>query len=212
MLDCSVILLSGGVGSRFGSSLPKQYHLLLGKEIILHSLDLFLSLEFPEIIVVCSEQEEPIFGGKNVIFARQGKRRQDSMLSGLKKATLDFVCIHDGARPLVRKEDVIKCYLAAKKNGAAALGTRVADTIKKEENGSITTLDRASLWQMQTPQIIKRELLLKAVENLGTVTDDLSIIENFGHTPAIIEGSASNIKITNPIDLQIAEVLCNAIK
>ena len=209
MHSLSVILLSGGQGRRFGGL--KQYQLLCGKPLVLHSLELFLTLPFvSEMIVVCEKEDEKIFG--NAIFARPGKERQDSMKNGLEKATSDFVCIHDGARPLVKAADVERCYRAALENGAAALAVRPSDTIKKKKAGEITTLDRSLLWQMQTPQIIKRSLLVSALEAVDCkFTDDLSIVEAFGHTPIIVEGSRDNIKVTEPLDLKIAEILCSAI-
>ena len=125
----SVILLAGGIGARMEMATPKQFLTLLDKPIALYSYDLFQALpEIDEIIIVCAEQFRPIFDAqqsmKHVAFAKPGKRRQHSVLNGLRKTSSDaaLICIHDAARPLVDAGTVKRVLSAAEEWGAAAAG------------------------------------------------------------------------------------------
>lgn len=212
----SVILLCGGKGSRMGSDLPKQYLPLNNKAIALYSFDLFCQLDLvKEIIVVCDDQYKHYFSNDKLSsFASPGKRRQDSVYNGLQKVSKDsnLICIHDGARPFVKKDDVTLAITEAGIHGAAALGAKVKNTIKISENNFATkTLKREGLYEIYTPQIIQRALLAKgfsyAKRNNITVTDDLSLVELIGEKVKIIDSSYENIKITIPFDLKIAEAI-----
>ncbi|KAG5525699.1 hypothetical protein RHGRI_032106 [Rhododendron griersonianum] len=193
----SVILLAGGKGKRMGASMPKQYLPLLGQPIALYSL-------FKEIqtkwLVLLSDTKEKIH--VDLKFAFPGKERQDSVYSGLQAVDLnsELVCIHDSARPLVTPGDVKKVLKDGWLNGAAVLGVPAKATIKEANSESfvVRTLDRRTLWEMQTPQVIKPEEGLE-------VTDDVSIVEHLKHPVYITEGSYTNIKVTTPDDLLLAE-------
>uniref|UniRef100_A0A804N9R2 2-C-methyl-D-erythritol 4-phosphate cytidylyltransferase, chloroplastic n=1 Tax=Zea mays TaxID=4577 RepID=A0A804N9R2_MAIZE len=217
----SVILLSGGQGKRMGASMPKQYLPLLGLPIALHSLKTFCQLkEVKEVVVVCDPDYIDVFEGsiKNLQlplkFARPGKERQDSVFNGLQEIDGDseLVCVHDSARPLVSSEDVLE---DAAVHGAAVLGVPVKATIKEANSDSfvIKTLDRKTLWEMQTPQVMKPNLLKDGFELVKRdnheVTDDVSIVEYLKHPVYITEGSYTNIKVTTPEDLLLAERLMN---
>lgn len=220
----SVILLSGGQGKRMGASMPKQYLPLLGLPIALHSLKTFCQLkEVKEVVVVCDPDYIDVFEGsiKNLQiplkFARPGKERQDSVFNGLQEIDGDseLVCVHDSARPLVSSEDVKKVLEDAAVHGAAVLGVPVKATIKEANSDSfvIKTLDRKTLWEMQTPQVMKPNLLKDGFELVKRdnheVTDDVSIVEYLKHPVYITEGSYTNIKVTTPEDLLLAERLMN---
>ncbi|KAK6915822.1 Cytidylyltransferase IspD/TarI [Dillenia turbinata] len=194
----SVILLAGGQGKRMGASMPKQYLPLLGQPIALYSFFTFADMnEVKEIVVVCDPSYKDIFEDSkekiqvNLKFALPGKERQDSVYNGLQ-------VLKDG-------------WL----NGAAVLGVPVKATIKEANNESfvVRTLDRKTLWEMQTPQVIKPELLKKGfalVNGEGLeVTDDVSIVEHLKHPVYITEGSYTNIKVTTPDDLLLAERILN---
>ncbi|RYR31460.1 hypothetical protein Ahy_B01g056256 isoform A [Arachis hypogaea] len=176
-------------------------------------------------------------------FALPGKERQDSVYNGLQECAVYFsffwgrvglnindynfhpilavdsnsqlVCIHDSARPLVLSEDVKKVLKDGLLNGASVLGVPVKATIKEANNESfvVRTLDRKTLWEMQTPQIIKPELLKKGFELVNRegleVTDDVSIVEHLKHPVYITQGSYTNIKVTTPDDLILAERILN---
>ncbi|XLR52193.1 hypothetical protein HN51_002914 [Arachis hypogaea] len=223
----SVVLLAGGQGKRMGASMPKQYLPLLGQPIALYSFYTFSRMvEVKEIIVVCDPSYKDIFEDAKVNdkvelkFALPGKERQDSVYNGLQEcAAVDsnsqLVCIHDSARPLVLSEDVKKVLKDGLLNGAAVLGVPVKATIKEANNESfvVRTLDRKTLWEMQTPQIIKPELLKKGFELVNRegleVTDDVSIVEHLKHPVYITQGSYTNIKVTTPDDLILAERILN---
>lgn len=216
----SVILLAGGKGKRMGASMPKQYLPLLGQPIALYSLHTFSQLiEVKEIIVVCDPSYKDIFEETKenihveLKFTLPGKERQDSVYSGLQAVDLnsELVCIHDSARPLVLSGDIEKVLKDGRLNGAAVLGVPVKATIKEANSQSfvVRTLNRKTLWEMQTPQVIKRELLRKGFELVNRegleVTDDVSIVEHLKHPVYITEGSYTNIKVTTPDDLLLAE-------
>lgn len=216
----SVILLAGGKGTRMGANMPKQYLPLLGQPIALHSFQTFAHMmEVLEIVVVCDPSYRDIFeeAAKDVVvpvkFAIPGKERQDSVRSGLSEVAnaAKLVCVHDSARPLVLAKDIRKVLKDAAIHGAAVLGVPVKATIKEAaSDGFVTkTLDRRLLWEMQTPQVIEPELLRRGFELVERehleVTDDVSIVEHLKHLVFITEGSYTNLKVTTPDDLLVAE-------
>uniref|UniRef100_A0A0E0JRZ2 2-C-methyl-D-erythritol 4-phosphate cytidylyltransferase, chloroplastic n=1 Tax=Oryza punctata TaxID=4537 RepID=A0A0E0JRZ2_ORYPU len=220
----SVVLLSGGQGKRMGASMPKQYLPLLGLPIALHSLKTFCQLkEVKEVVVVCDPDYKDVFEGSienvqiPIKFALPGKERQDSVYNGLQEIDGDseLVCVHDSARPLVSSEDVKKVLEDAVVHGAAVLGVPVKATIKEADSDSfvVKTLDRKTLWEMQTPQVMRPSLLRDGFELVKRdgleVTDDVSIVEYLKHPVYITEGSYTNIKVTTPDDLLLAERLMN---
>ncbi|XP_010252286.1 PREDICTED: 2-C-methyl-D-erythritol 4-phosphate cytidylyltransferase, chloroplastic [Nelumbo nucifera] len=216
----SVVLLAGGKGKRMGASMPKQYLPLLGQPIALYSFYTFSRMmEVKEIVVVCDPSYRDIFEDTkdkiavDLKFALPGKERQDSVFSGLQAVDVqsELVCIHDSARPLVSSRDVKKVINDGWLNGAAVLGVPVKATIKEANSESfvVRTLDRKTLWEMQTPQVIKPSLLREGFELVNKkgleVTDDVSIVEHLKHPVYITEGSYTNIKVTTPDDLLLAE-------
>ncbi|CAA0810944.1 2-C-methyl-D-erythritol 4-phosphate cytidylyltransferase- chloroplastic [Striga hermonthica] len=222
----SVILLAGGKGKRMGASMPKQYLPLLGQPIALYSFYTFSKMpEVKEIVVVCDPSYQDIFedAKQNILvtlkFALPGKERQDSVYSGLEAVdpNSELVCIHDSARPLVLAGDIAKVLQDGSRIGAAVLGVPAKATIKEANTESfvVKTLDRKTLWEMQTPQVIKLGLLKKGFELVNRegleVTDDVSIVEHLRHPVYITEGSYTNIKVTTPDDLLLAERILNPV-
>eukprot|EP00899_Mesostigma_viride_P007067 jgi/Mesvir1/16361/Mv18109-RA.1 len=221
----SVLLLAGGVGKRMGASMPKQYLPLHDRPIALYSLELFSKMpEVGEVIVVCDPSYRDLFEGDaaakkcaRLKFALPGKERQDSVFNGLQAASpaAKLVCVHDSARPCITHKDAANVIRDAYKSGAAVLGVKVKATIKEaDKNGMIIkTLDRSKLWEMQTPQVIETQLLKQGFELVQSknleVTDDVSIVEHLGHPVMITEGSYTNIKVTTPEDLLLAERVLN---
>lgn len=214
----SVVLLSGGMGLRMGGATPKQYLEINGKPIALHSFELFLSLEeVKEIIVVCHDEYQELFlqssKGTSIPlrFAAPGLRRQDSLFNAMQLLRKDGgdrpICIHDAARPFIKAHHIRNAVKAAANCGAAVLATRVKSTIKVCDNEKfiVNTPDRETLWEAQTPQVIRQHLLEEgfayANEKGLTVTDDVSLVELIGKPVQIVEGCYSNIKITTPEDL-----------
>lgn len=211
MKPISLILLAGGSGKRMGSTIPKVFLPLKNRAVILHSFELFSSMkEISEIVVVCPKAYHSYFP-PTTLFATPGKERQDSVESGFKHTTGEIILIHDGARPFITKEDVLKLLEEGIPVGAATLGTPSKNTIKQIDQHSLVekTLDRSTLYEMHTPQLLKRELLKAglAAAKKEKLTDDVALAERLGHPVKIVAGSSHNIKITHPIDLKLAEIL-----
>jgi 2-C-methyl-D-erythritol 4-phosphate cytidylyltransferase len=217
-----LVLLAGGVGKRMGAAIPKQYLKLCGREIATYSLTTFAGMpEIGELIIVCEPEWRDVFlqsydaldRKPPLVFALPGKERQDSVYNGLQHVRKDaeLVAIHDSARPLIQAADALACFEDAKKVGAAVLGVPVKPTIKEVDKdlNVIKTLQRSTLWEVQTPQVIRPPLLLAGfdlVEAQGLeVTDDVSIVEALGHPVVITPGSYTNIKVTTPDDMSVAE-------
>lgn len=211
MKTVSLILLAGGSGTRMSSDIPKTFLPLRGKPVILHSFELFLSMkEINEIVVVCPKERRSIFPEKT-LFALPGEKRQDSVQNGALKTSGEILLIHDGARPLITREDVLKLLEEGMSTKAAALGAPTKNTIKQvSDNKHVEkTLDRTILYEMYTPQLLAREVYEEGYQaTKGTsLTDDVALAEYINHPVKIVIGCASNIKITYPIDLKLAEIL-----
>lgn len=214
----SVILLAGGIGKRMLSTIPKQFLLIHGKPIAQYSLDIFLSLpEVKEIIIVCPPEYQHMFIKKSaktsIVFATPGVRRQDSVYNGLQamKHPSSLICVHDGVRPFITPTIVRKVADSASQHGAAAAGMPMKATVKQCNHAQqvLSTPDRTTLWEIQTPQIIDASLLKDAFKHALkhniSVTDDVSLVELLEKPVQIVEGSYENIKITTLEDLLFAE-------
>ena len=221
-MSTAAILLAGGQGSRMKSPLYKQYLNLGNKPVARHSFDILLGIEeINEIVVVCEPIYEEIFKTsdplKKVLFALPGKRRQDSVYNGLLAVSNreKLICIHDSARPLITEDLIKKVLLAGLKWGAATLGIQMKSTIKEcsQDLFVIKTPDRSVLWEIQTPQVLHKDILLKgfeyAIKQGLTVTDDVSLAELIGHAVKIVEGSQQNIKLTVQEDYILAQEIFN---
>jgi len=217
------VLPAAGVGRRMQGDIPKQYLRFQGKTIIEHCLDRLLS--HPGIagaIIVLQEQDEHWqqlgYQAEKPVFTTQGgAQRQHSVYSGL--TTLQYRCgndvialVHDAVRPLVTHHDLDAVIDAARRNPAGAiLATPVADTLKQQNDNMeiAATHSREGLWRALTPQVFHLQPLLnalkKVIDDRQPVTDDAEAMELLGYTPALVAGSAQNLKITNPEDLALAE-------
>ena len=219
----AVIIPAAGFGTRMHLDQPKQYLLLADVPVLVHTVRAFWAEEYIARIVVVVppamvEYTKVLFSEHGLQEAKLatvagGRRRQDSVKAGLDILGDDteIVLVHDAARPLVSQQLIVRCYEAAITSGAAIAAVPVKDTIKKgdAEGRVIETIDRTSLWQAQTPQAARRELLLRAYRINGDVdvTDESSLLEKAAIPVALVEGAESNIKITRPEDLFLAEKL-----
>jgi len=225
----SAIVLAAGKGLRFGLRAQKVLAAINSRPVLMHSL---LTLNkhplIKEIIlVVNARNSRSVFNTikkynlpKISKIVEGGKRRQDSVLNGLGAIgeETELVLIHDAARPFIDKNTISAVINEAKKSGAAIVGVPVKATIKKVKAQSAKrktkvevrkTLNRDVLWEIQTPQVFKRELLLKAYAKFADieVTDDAMLIEKLGTKVSVVLGSYKNIKITTPEDLVIARAI-----
>jgi len=214
MLTC--LVLAAGRGVRLKSPLSKPLIDVGGKPVIYYSLRVLNNHpKVDNIIVVCNRDNikriESItkkYGFRKVKkFILGGKERKDSVLNAMKSVSLesDYVLIHDAARPVLSKGLVSACIDSARKYGAAIAAVRVKPTIKVSKDGAWvkSTLERKQLWEAQTPQVFKKELINMGYRGLGNkeVTDDSMLIERLGRKVRLVSGSYSNIKITTPEDL-----------
>jgi 2-C-methyl-D-erythritol 4-phosphate cytidylyltransferase len=227
----SAIVPAAGIGKRFGGTIPKQYLPLHGATVIEHSLRLLLSVERLQHIVVVVHPEDlrwrdlAVFSDPRIDVASGGAERCHSVLHGLqhlrqKYGASEWVLVHDVARPCCLRSDIEKLInqLAHHPVGGI-LASAASDTIKRVDAARQIeeTVDRAWLWQAQTPQLFRMRLLLDALNhciNMGmTVTDEAQAIEALGWQAQVVEGSRGNIKVTRPEDLALAEFfLQNAAK
>lgn len=205
-----------------GASIPKQYLELRGRPIATYSLSMFANMpEVGEIVIVCDPSWRDVFEKvfpslpKHIKtkWALPGPERQDSVFNGFSEISPSaaLVAIHDSARPLVTAKDAAKCMADGVEVGAAVLGVAVKPTIKEVDKGMmvVKTLERSKLWEVQTPQCIRPALLREGfdlVKSKGLeVTDDVSIIEALGKPVRITPGAYTNIKVTTPDDMSVAE-------
>lgn len=221
MKHITAILLAGGRGSRFKSKIPKPLVKIDSRPIIIHSLDALSRHRYiKDIVVVANPQNLKGVAGqikkfrikkiKKIVLG--GRRRQDSVANGLKNiaSTTDLVLIHDAARPFIDKKIISRVIEKAQKQGVAIAAVPVKATIKKVKNLSVEkTIDRSTLWEVQTPQVFRKVLILEAYKRFGKqdVTDDAMLIEKLGVKVGVVLGSYKNIKITTPEDLVLAQAI-----
>jgi len=224
MLKATAIIAAGGAGLRMGSSLPKQFGLLAGIPILIHAIRAFCRVAAIDRIIVVAPGAH--LDRTREILARfacddrctviaGGWLRQDSVRIGLNEVGPDstLVAVHDGARPLVHPRQIERCLAAAAEHGAAILAVEVKDTLKAvDQAGTIRhTVDRQGLWQAQTPQAFRTEILCQAFAAADrdgfTGTDEASLLEHAGIPVRVVAGSETNLKVTRPGDLSMAEAL-----
>ena len=219
----SVIILAGGKGKRMGSTVSKQFIEIKGKPILYYTLKKFIDNKNIDEIILVLPKDEIEYCKKEILnkysikvdkIVEGGMERQDSVYNALKSIdNTDIVLIHDGARPIISNRIIDDGIKYAKVYGAAAPGVMPKDTIKvkNDENFSISTPDRSTLMAIQTPQVFKYENILKCHEmvklNKDLVTDDTMVAEKYGYKVYLYDGEYTNIKITTPDDIILAERL-----
>ena len=231
-MKATVLVPAAGMGRRMGASINKQYLDLAGRPILAHTLELFqqhpsIDAIYPILpadeISYCQTQivDRYCFSKVRRIVAG-GAERQDSVLNGLRALKEDgaiseesIVLIHDGVRPLFDPALIPQLIATAQRQGGCVVGVPVKDTIKQVDDGRISaTPERSRLWQAQTPQAFRFELILRAnaraKQDGFRGTDDASLVERLGETVLMLEGNHRNIKVTTPEDLLIATALFNA--
>jgi 2-C-methyl-D-erythritol 4-phosphate cytidylyltransferase len=221
MADFAVILPAAGASSRFkDKNYKKPFAPLADRAVWLHSAERFLHRQdVKQLILVIAAEDREYFDFKfssNVVIlgievVEGGKERADSIERAMAriKPDIDFVAVHDAARPCLADEWITRVFQAAEKSGAAILAQPVAATLKRvKANQTIEeTVPREGLWEAQTPQVFRRQLLLDAYAKRGSfqATDDAQLVERLGHPVSVVQGSPINFKITTQEDLRLAE-------
>ena len=221
----SAIILAGGKGKRMGSAISKKFTDIKGKTIIYYTLKKFSENKKIDNIIVVLPEDEVKYFKENILKKYElrinkivigGKERQDSVynaLKSLKNSSTDIVLIHDGARPFISERIINEGIKFAEIYGAAAPGVMPKDTIKvkNEKNFSVDTPNRANLVSIQTPQVFKFDEILECHEKIRyngeMVTDDTMVVEKYGYSVYLYDGEYTNIKVTTPEDLILAERL-----
>jgi 2-C-methyl-D-erythritol 4-phosphate cytidylyltransferase len=226
------VVLAAGSGSRMKSDVKKQYMDLCGKPILYYSLKTFEESVIDDIVIVVSRgdidfvQKEIVdkYGFQKVTaIVEGGLYRYHSVRLGLQAAAsdCDYAFIHDGARPFVDNDMILRALHSVKEYGACVVGMPVKDTIKiADENGfAASTPDRAKTWMIQTPQVFSYKMILDLYQRLDreegelmakgiNITDDAMVVEYFSDKKVkLVEGSYNNIKITTPEDIPAAEAI-----
>ena len=232
-MKVAILLLAAGRGSRFGGPIPKAYLQLGGATLLQHSAERLLRALGEEhdcqlLAVVHPDDRTGHLAAVapklaalrpkgGLLFVDGGASRQESMTRGLAACAPDteLVLVHDAARALLPIAATRACIAAAAGQGAALLAVPAPDTLKRVHDGLVAaTVDRAGIWLAQTPQVIRRDLLVRAMAHAAATgfegTDDVSLVEHLGAPVAIVTGSPNNLKITRPEDLPLAAAILAA--
>jgi len=219
-----VIICAAGASRRFGEKRKKPFVDVDGRAVFLRSIEIFSSRDdVKQILLAISPEDEELVNvkwGPNLKFFNTavcfgGDERFDTVQKCLEliKDDIELIVVHDAVRCCVKEEWIDKVITEAAKTGAAILACPVVATLKDvKDNVIIKTVDRAGLYEAQTPQVFKAELLKKAYENLknldkSKISDDSQLVEVIGEKVSIVETDSSNIKITHKADLAIAEAI-----
>jgi 2-C-methyl-D-erythritol 4-phosphate cytidylyltransferase len=222
--NVAAIICAAGSSSRFGGKRKKAYVDVAGRAVFLRSVELFSNRnDVKQILLgIASEDQElvSVKWGPNLKFFKVqiflgGSERFDTVIKGIEliKDDIDLVAVHDACRCCVTEEMIDSTITAAAKSGAAIPACPVTATIKQAKENIITqTVDRAGLYEAQTPQVFSTSLLKKAYENLknldkSKISDDSQLVEALGHKVTIVETDSSNIKITRQSDIAVAEAI-----
>ncbi len=223
----AVILPAAGKSCRFKDAhYRKPFAPLANRAVWLHSAERFLNRnDVVQLILVISPEDRDDFFfkfGSNVAIlgievVDGGKERSDSVAAALEKVKpeAEFVCIHDAARPCLADAWIDRIFEAAQKTGAAIFALPVAGTLKRvgENHRIAETVSREGLWEAQTPQVFRRELIEQAYAQRGgfRATDDAQLVERLGKPVTVVPGSPVNLKITTKEDQRLAEQALKAL-
>jgi len=216
------IIVAGGFGTRMGSHTPKQFLLLNDKPVLYYTLKTFLEAYSDlDIILVLPDDYTDLgreiidayFDYNRIHITAGGETRFHSVQNGLKLVQLEsIVFVHDGVRCLVTKDLIHRCYEAALEAGSAIPVMPVTESVRLVTEEDSEALDRKVIVTVQTPQVFHSKILLPAYERdyKEWFTDEATVIESFGLKVSLVKGEENNIKITQPIDLKVAESMLSA--
>ena len=218
------IICAAGPGNRFGGKRKKQFTDVSGRAIVMRSIELFANRDdVTQVLLGISEKDEEIvkikwganlsFFGVKLFFG--GSERFETVARGLELVgeDIELIAVHDACRCCATEQLITDVIAKAAQTGAAIPAAPVTATIKQVEDGTIVrTVSRANLFEAQTPQVFEASLLKKAYASIesvdrAAVTDDAFLLEALGHKVAVVESDSSNIKITRPSDVPMAEAI-----
>lgn len=218
-----VLIVAGGSGSRMNSVVPKQFMIISGKPVLMHTVRRFYEFNpSSEIIVVLPKEQIPTWNKlcddyrfrikHNVV--EGGSVRFESVRNGLSKIEGEgLVAIHDGVRPLVSRETIKRCFETAEMKGNAVPVMPVNESLRKIDGDFNNAVDRSEYVSVQTPEVFRVSEIKEAYKSdyKDTFTDDAGVLEHAGFKINLVEGNKENIKITHPVDIIIAETLIKEI-
>ena len=225
MAKVSVIVPGAGAGKRFGTGESKILARLKGQPIMVRTLEAFTSRDDvvqTQLIVAAADMEQvrSRYGGHlglmGVTICQGGPTRTDSVRNALARLAdeAELVCVHDAVRPCLSPLWIDAVFAEAEKTGAAILAYPIHGTLKRVGESRVIdeTVPRSGLWEAQTPQVFRRDLLLKAYESAtAAATDDAALVEALGHPVAVVMGDPRNIKITRRSDLALAAAVIDSL-
>ena len=223
----AVIIVAAGKSSRFRDDhYKKPFVPIKNRAVWLHSVDRFINREDVKqvILVIAEEDREDFssrFGAETAILGVDvvlgGASRADSVQNGMAAITADveMIAVHDAARPCISEVWISELFEEARRTGAAILGTPIVSTVKRVSQGIIQeTVAREGLWEAQTPQVFKRELLeavYQQSDNTSSATDEAQLLEQAGHSVSMVKASPLNRKITTRGDIRFIEMAMQAL-
>jgi 2-C-methyl-D-erythritol 4-phosphate cytidylyltransferase len=220
-MNCTAIIPSGGVGTRFNSPIPKQYVKVLGKELIAYTLDIFQKCDLVDNIIIPAS--ESYFGllyqikerynlSKISKIVKGGLERQDSVYNALISSPFDdddLIIVHDAARPLLSQEILENAINSVIKYDSIVVAINARDTLFQTLDDKFNYLDRSNIYYAQTPQLFRYSILkdsfLKAIESNFKATDESMLVQNANYSVKVVEGEHKNFKITTEADMLVFE-------
>ncbi len=218
----NVIIVAGGSGMRMGADIPKQFLLLKGKAILMHTIDLFYKYD-PAINIVLVLPKSQIDYWKNLCASQNynikhrivegGETRFYSVKNGLNHVEEGFVAIHDGVRPMLSIDLIDKLFNTAIEKGNAIPAVGINESLRIFDENSNKTIDRQSIKIVQTPQVFRVDEIKMSYTQAykSEFTDDASVLESMDYEINLVEGDKKNIKITTSFDLLLVEALINKV-
>lgn len=215
----SAVVVAGGAGLRMNAGIPKQFLLVGGKPVLMHTIERFYKNDGEMQILVVLPLEQMDYWAElckqyqfsiNHTLVEGGTERFFSVKNALSFLPLEgWVAVHDGVRPLVSQETIARCFDAAAEHGCAIPVVDSADSIRQLHGDASRSVDRKMFRMVQTPQVFRNNILRTAYQQdfSPLFTDDASVVEGLGHKIHLVEGNRENIKLTTPMDLLLAEAL-----
>lgn len=217
MKNCCIIV-AGGSGLRMGADLPKQFLLVKGKPVLMHTIRNFYDFD-PSLQLILVLPEAEIISWNDLCYQYQfeiqhqviagGDTRFQSVKNGLSLAAdCELIAVHDGVRPVVSHETLVRCFSCAAEKGTAIPVLPVHESVREGSMSESVPVDRSRYFLVQTPQVFKASILKNSYNQayISDFTDDASVVENTGTAVQLVMGNRENIKITFPEDLQITEL------